>query len=145
MTPPDPNPYPAAGAATEAIRLTRAAGSVAAATLASRVLGFLRDAALAWVFGTGFGADAFLAAFRIPNLLRRLLGEGSLSAAFVPVLTETLARGGRREAQALTASATRVLALALAAVCLAGILAAPPSFMSWPPAFQGPSSSSRSV
>ncbi len=137
MTPPDPNPYPAAGAATEAIRLTRAAGSVAAATLASRVLGFLRDAALAWVFGTGFGADAFLAAFRIPNLLRRLLGEGSLSAAFVPVLTETLARGGRREAQALTASATRVLALALAAVCLAGILAAPLIVHVLAPGFSG--------
>ncbi|MCU0539714.1 MAG: hypothetical protein MUF46_07485, partial [Desulfobacterales bacterium] len=87
MTLPDPRLHSAAGAAAETIRLTRAAGTVAAATVASRVLGFLRDAALAWVFGTGFGADAFLAAFRIPNLFRRLLGEGSLGSAFVPVLT----------------------------------------------------------
>lgn len=63
---------------------------MALATLASRLLGFLRDAVIAWGFGTCFGSDAFLAAFRIPNLFRRLFGEGGLSSAFVPVLTETL-------------------------------------------------------
>lgn len=125
MKPPDPTPRTTAGAATDTIGLTRAAGSVAAATLVSRLLGFLRDAAVAWGFGTGFGADAFLAAFRIPNLFRRLLGEGSLSSAFVPVLAETLVRAGRREAQELAASATRVLALALTGACLVGMLAAP--------------------
>ncbi len=98
---------------------------MAAATLVSRLLGFLRDAAVAWGFGTGFGADAFLAAFRIPNLFRRLLGEGSLSSAFVPVMAETLVRAGRREAQELAASATRVLALALTGAGLVGMLAAP--------------------
>jgi putative peptidoglycan lipid II flippase len=65
------------GGAAENIRLTRAALTVALATLLSRLLGFVRDAMIAWCFGTGFGSDAFLAAFRIPNLYRRLFGEGT--------------------------------------------------------------------
>jgi putative peptidoglycan lipid II flippase len=69
------------------------------------MLGFVRDAMIAWCFGTGFGSDAFLAAFRIPNLFRRLFGEGALSSAFVPVLTETLGqpRGRSLAAAALAA------------------------------------------
>jgi putative peptidoglycan lipid II flippase len=126
-----------AGAAVENARLTRAAGSVALATLVSRLLGFVRDAVIAWGLGTGFGADAFLAAFRIPNLFRRLLGEGSLSSAFVPVLTETLSRGGRRAAQEVAAAAARVLAIALTAACLAGVLAAPGIVLAVAPGFSG--------
>jgi putative peptidoglycan lipid II flippase len=137
----DPTPGAAAGdpaaAAAENLRLTRAAGSVALATSASRLLGFLRDLLIAWVFGTGFGSDAFLAAFRIPNLFRRLLGEGSLSSAFVPVLTETLARDGQSDAQHLAASAARILAIALAAACLLGVLAAPGIVQVIAPGFAG--------
>ena len=71
---------------SEKSRLLKAAGVVGSATLLSRILGFARDAVIAWYFGAGYSSDAFIAAFRIPNLLRRLFAEGSLSAAFIPVL-----------------------------------------------------------
>ena len=61
---------------------------VSSATLLSRILGFLRDLCLATLLGAGPGADAFFVAFRIPNLLRRLFAEGSLSMAFVPVFSQ---------------------------------------------------------
>ena len=57
-------------------------------TLLSRVFGLLRDIALATVFGASGGTDAFLVAFKIPNFMRRLFGEGAFSLAFVPVLSE---------------------------------------------------------
>jgi putative peptidoglycan lipid II flippase len=119
-------------------RLTRAAGVVAAATLLSRVLGFARDAVIAWHFGAGFSSDAFLAAFRIPNLFRRLVGEGVLNSAFVPVFAETLHRGGPREGRRLFGAAARVLGLLLTGACLLGVV-----FAGWlvtlvAPGFAGP-------
>lgn len=69
-------------------RLTRAAGLIAAATLISRLLGYVRDGAIAWYFGAGTSADVFFAAFRIPNLTRRLLVEGALNNAFIPIFTD---------------------------------------------------------
>ena len=66
----------------------RAVGVIGAATLASRVLGFVRDIVMARAFGAGPVTDAFFVAFRIPNLLRRLLAEGALSTAIIPVFTE---------------------------------------------------------
>jgi putative peptidoglycan lipid II flippase len=78
--------------------VTRAAGVVGMATLLSRIFGYIRDMVLASYFGAGMAADAFIAAFRIPNLLRRLFGEGSLSIAFVPVFTEAMASGTARMA-----------------------------------------------
>lgn len=98
---------------------------MAAATLLSRVLGYLRDAMIAWAFGTGFGSDAFLAAFRIIDVFRRLLGEGSLSAAFVPVLTEALWKQGPAAAERLAASALRLSAALSAVACAAGVIGAP--------------------
>ena len=65
-----------------------ALGSIGGATLASRVLGFVRDAVVAQVFGAGPITDAFFVAFRIPNILRRLLAEGALSTAVIPVFTD---------------------------------------------------------
>jgi putative peptidoglycan lipid II flippase len=105
--------------------VARAAGVVAAATLLSRILGFARDALIAWTFGAGFSSDAFLAAFRIPNLFRRLVGEGTLNAAFIPVITEALWKGGHDRANALFAAAFRVLAPLLAGVSALGVVAAP--------------------
>src|SRR5262250_3269117 len=63
-------------------------GALGAATLASRVLGFARDMVVALVFGAGPVTDAFFVAFRIPNILRRLLAEGALSTAVIPVFTD---------------------------------------------------------
>src|SRR3989440_12470363 len=65
-----------------------ALGSIGAATLASRVLGFARDMVVALIFGAGPVTDAFFVAFRIPNILRRLLAEGALSTAVIPVFTD---------------------------------------------------------
>jgi len=110
---------------SEFARLTRAAGIISAATFLSRVLGYVRDVLIAGYFGTGVYADAFIAAFRIPNMLRRLFGEGSLGIAFVPVLSECLTQKGRQEAYRLAGSAMRILALILTVAVVLGILGAP--------------------
>jgi putative peptidoglycan lipid II flippase len=110
---------------SEKSRVIKAAGVVGAATLLSRILGFLRDAVIAWYFGAGQYSDAFIAAFRIPNLLRKLLGEGSISNAFVPVLTDYLAIKGREEAFQLARSALWLLSILLVVISLIGILLSP--------------------
>ncbi len=98
---------------------------VGAATLISRILGYVRDMVMASLFGAGLASDAFIAAFRIPNLLRRLVGEGSLSIAFIPVFTDCLNHQGRDEAEKLASSALQLLTVVLIMVSVVGILAAP--------------------
>lgn len=110
---------------TENTKVTRAAGVVGTATFLSRILGFVRDVVIAGFFGAGLASDAFFVAFRIPNLLRRLFAEGSLTVAFIPVFSEYLTRHGREEAFKLARSAMRMLSIILAATAVAGILAAP--------------------
>ena len=110
---------------SENVRVTKAAGVVGAATLISRIFGFIRDVVIAWFFGAGLAADAFFVAFRIPNLLRRLFAEGSLSIAFIPVFTEYLASKGKAEAFSLARSAIRFLSVLLVFAAIAGILLAP--------------------
>jgi len=107
-------------------KVARAAGVVGMATLASRLCGFARDLATAYFFGASAAADAFFVAFRIPNLLRRLFAEGSLTIAFIPVFTEVLRKKGREEADLLARSAYTLLALALVVVCLVGVIFAEP-------------------
>jgi putative peptidoglycan lipid II flippase len=107
------------------VQVTQAAGVVGSATLASRLLGYVRDMVIANLFGAGMVSDAFIAAFRIPNMLRRLLGEGSLSIAFVPVYTDCLNRQGRDEADRLAVSALRSLFIVLVMISAVGILLAP--------------------
>ena len=77
-------------------RLARSAGAAGAATLASRILGLARDQVLAALFGAGNDMDAFIVAFRIPNLVRDLFAEGAMSAAFVPTFTRHLTLHGKR-------------------------------------------------
>jgi putative peptidoglycan lipid II flippase len=110
---------------SEAARITKAAGTVGAATLLSRIVGFLRDVVVAWFFGAGLAADAFFMAFTIPNLLRRLFAEGSLTISFVPVFTECLFKRGQEEAFRLARSAWWLLTILLAAVALVGVLLSP--------------------
>ena len=110
---------------SENSRVVKAAGVVGAATLLSRILGFMRDAVIAWFFGAGFSSDAFIAAFRIPNLLRRLFAEGSLSSAFIPVFTQYIVRRGQPEAFYLARSAFRLLSVLLILVTIGGILLSP--------------------
>lgn len=110
---------------SEKSRLIKAAGVVGSATLVSRILGFVRDAVIAWFLGAGFSSDAFIAAFRIPNLLRRLFAEGSLSSAFVPVFTEYIVHRGQDEAFSMARSAFRLLSVILILVTIGGILLSP--------------------
>src|SRR2546426_548020 len=79
-------------------QLARRAGVVSAAVLLSRVLGLVREQTFAMFFGAGRELDAFVTAFRIPNLLRDLFAEGALSAAFVTTFTQRLEREGERAA-----------------------------------------------
>ena len=74
----------------ENAQVVRAAGQIGGLTLLSRISGLGRDMVIGYVFGAGLAADAFFVAFRIPNLLRRLVGEGATAAAFVPVITKYL-------------------------------------------------------
>ncbi|MCC6220835.1 MAG: murein biosynthesis integral membrane protein MurJ [Deltaproteobacteria bacterium] len=86
--------------------IARATGVVGITTLASRILGLFRDMIVASYFGAGLATDAFYVAFRIPNLLRRLVAEGSLSTAFVPVFTHELSQStddARKAVGAVTA------------------------------------------
>lgn len=117
-------------------RIARAAGVVSAATLLSRVLGFVRDMIIARAFGAGTATDAFFAAFRLPNMLRELLGEGALSAAFIPVFSETLTKKGREPAWRLVRSVLTLLALVLSLISVTGILLAPVLIQLIAPGFQ---------
>ena len=105
--------------------VTKAAGQISIATTASRVLGFIRDILLAGIFGATGSTDAFFIAYRIPNLFRELFAEGSMSAAFVPVFTETLAKQGREEARKLASATLAFLLCVVSITCLLGILFAP--------------------
>lgn len=78
--------------------IARSSLVVGSATFASRLFGLLREQTFAYLFGAGTATDAFVAAFRLPNLLRDLFAEGALSAAFVPVFTEHLLKKGKKEA-----------------------------------------------
>jgi len=98
----------------------RSAGVISALTLLSRLLGVVRDIACAAVFGAGVVWDAFSFAFRIPNLFRRLFGEGALSAAFLPVFTEHLALNRPQEAWRLAGRVAGALALVLSGILLLG-------------------------
>lgn len=106
-------------------RVARAAGTIGLFTLISRLLGFVRDVVVARLFGATLVADAFFVAFRIPNLLRELLAEGSMSAAFIPVFTEKLTNEGKKEAWELASRVFAVLLAVLVAVTCLGILTAP--------------------
>ncbi len=93
--------------------LLRSAGAISLATLVSRILGLLRDQVQAYFFGAGLVADAFLAAFRIPNLLRDLFAEGALSSAFVPTFTAEREQRGDAAAHALASRVMTALSLVL--------------------------------
>ena len=111
--------------ASENANIARAAGTVGIATLLSRIFGYIRDMVIASVFGAGLMTDVFIAAFRVPNLMRRLFGEGSLAVSFIPVFSECLSTQGRAEAYRLAGVTIRLLLLALMAVTVLGIFLAP--------------------
>lgn len=105
--------------------LLRSTGIVAFSTLLSRILGFLRDMVFANYFGASGATDAFFVAFRIPNLLRRLVAEGALTISFIPVYTDYLLKNGKDEALVLAQKVLTLLTLAVFIMVAAGIIFSP--------------------
>jgi putative peptidoglycan lipid II flippase len=103
----------------------RHAARVAAGILVTRVLGYVRERVFAHYFGNGGAADAFRAALRIPNAIRTLLGEGTLSASFIPVYAGLNERADKRAARALAGAVLGLLLLATGILALIGIAFAP--------------------
>jgi putative peptidoglycan lipid II flippase len=128
---------------SEVHKITKAATTIGMGTFLSRILGFLRDMVIAHFFGTGMAADAFFVAFRIPNLWRRLVGEGSLTISFIPVYTEYLTQRSEEETRKVTHIAFTIAGVVLLILTVLGILFSPiliriiaPGFIRVPEKFQ---------
>ncbi len=113
-------------AAHDTGKIARSAGTVSFAVMCSRVLGLVREQAFAILFGAGFAFDAFVVAFRIPNLLRDLFGEGALSAAFVAVFTDYDTNKGEEATWHLANNVIAFFLILLSAITIIGILCADP-------------------
>ncbi|MGA2109145.1 MAG: lipid II flippase MurJ, partial [Syntrophorhabdales bacterium] len=98
---------------------------VASGIFLSRIAGLLRESVFAHYFGSSDAADVFRAAFRIPNLLQNLFGEGALSASFIPVYVKLLDPESRDEADRLASAIFCLLALVVSCLVLAGVFATP--------------------
>jgi putative peptidoglycan lipid II flippase len=123
--------------------ITKAAAVIGTGTLLSRILGFFRDMVIANFFGAGMAADAFFVAFRIPNLWRRLVGEGSLTISFIPVYTEYLTQRSEEETRKVTHVAFTVAGVILLILTALGIILSPmlirivaPGFIQIPEKFE---------
>lgn len=123
-------------------KITRAASVIGIGTLLSRILGFLRDMVIAHFFGAGMEADAFFVAFRLPNVWRRLVGEGSLTISFIPVYTEYLTQRSEKESREFIHIAFSIAGLVLFGITILGIIFSPlliqiiaPGFIKFPEKF----------
>ncbi len=112
-------------AKSEAGKIAKAVGILSSATMLSRVLGLVRDVITAALFGAGGALDAFFVAWRLPNMLRSLFAEGSLTVAFVPVYSEVMEKEGEEAAHNLGRIAFTILTILLIVVVIVGVLAAP--------------------
>lgn len=107
-------------------RIAKSAGAVSGAVMCSRVLGLAREQVFAGMFGAGYAYDAFVVAFRIPNLLRDLFGEGALSAAFVTVFSDHDTNKGEEATWQLASNVLSFITVLLSLITLVGILLAEP-------------------
>ena len=107
------------------MNLLKALATISSMTLVSRILGFVRDAVIARMFGAGMYTDAFFVAFRLPNLLRRLFAEGAFAQAFVPILGEYRNTRTPEETRSLVDHVATLLGLILIVVSAVGMIAAP--------------------
>ena len=105
--------------------VTRAAGVVSIAVMGSRILGLVREAAILYYFPTKLGAGAFTLAFRIPNFLRDMFGEGILSKAFITTFLATEAEDGEEAAWNLANRIFNLIFLVLICITALGIVSAP--------------------
>jgi putative peptidoglycan lipid II flippase len=124
-------------AAAERHSSKRSAFLVAAGIFLSRIAGLIRDRVFAHYFGNSDAADAFKAAFRIPNFLQNLFGEGVLSASFIPVYAGLLAREDEEEARRTAGAVAALLALSTSILVLIGVLATPYLIDAIAPGFSG--------
>jgi putative peptidoglycan lipid II flippase len=119
-------------------RTGRSAALVAFGILCSRLTGLVRQRVFAHYFGLqSDAADAFMAAFRIPNFLQNLFGEGALSASFIPVYAALVARGEREQASRVAGAVAALLALTTSILVLVGVLATPTLIAVIAPGFAG--------
>ena len=102
--------------------IVKAASILGSSTLLSRVSGYLRDATIAYVFGAGMSADAFFVAFRVSNLLRRLVGEGALTSSFIPIFTGVLANRPKQETKNFVSGFFTLFFIILCVLAFAGIV-----------------------
>ncbi|RPI55220.1 MAG: murein biosynthesis integral membrane protein MurJ [Acidobacteria bacterium] len=118
--------------------MDRSSALVALGILCSRLTGFIRQRVFAHYFGLqSDAADAFMAAFRIPNFLQNLFGEGALSASFIPVYAALVARDEREQATRVAGAVAALLALVTSVLVLAGVLATPLLVTLIAPGFRG--------
>jgi len=117
------------------MNLLKSLAAVSSMTMVSRVLGFIRDAIVARVFGAGMATDAFFVAFKLPNLLRRIFAEGAFSQAFVPILAEYKSREDLEDTRLFVAYVAGLLTLVLALITIVGMIAAPWVIMATAPGF----------
>jgi putative peptidoglycan lipid II flippase len=111
---------------------------VASGIMLSRVTGLIRESVIAYFFGNSDAADALKAAFRIPNLLQNLFGEGVLSASFIPVYSSLLARGEKEEADRVAGAIAALLMITTSVLVLIGVLITPWIINAVTPGFEGP-------
>lgn len=137
MSDPTASLEPSRSTPDETRSVVKAAGLIGVATFSSRILGFARDMVLARLFGATPAADAFFVAYRIPNLLRELFAEGSMSAAFIPVFTEYHTRKTKQDAWELASATFTTLLTIVTAVTLIGVVAAPGIVWLLAPGFHG--------
>lgn len=107
------------------LNLLKSLATISGLTMLSRITGLIREILIARAFGASDMTDAFNVAFRIPNMLRRIFGEGAFQQAFVPILGEYHGKRGDEPTRLLVDAVATVMAWALAAVSLIGVLAAP--------------------
>lgn len=110
---------------------------VGAGILISRIVGLIRQRVFAHYFGTSAAGDAFSAAFRIPNFLQNIFGEGALSASFIPVYAKLLAQDDEKEAAHVANAVLGLLALAVSLIVLIGVLTTPFLISAIAPGFHG--------
>ena len=110
---------------SEQRKLLRSASVITAITLLSRVFGYFRDQRIAFLLGAGVEADTYAVAYRIPNLLRRLVGEGAVSAAFIPIFSRYLSEENREEAWEFANTMLTLITLVMAGVTVVGIILSP--------------------
>ncbi len=134
LTPRQTDPHTQPTSEPEDRSLLKKSSVVASGTLLSRITGFVRDMVLANVFGAGVAADAFFAAFRVPNFFRRMLAEGAFSQGFIPVLAAHLNAPLPALRSFLASIQGNFLAI-LIPVCLLGVLTAPWLMMLFAPGF----------